>query len=225
MIINKTSKMKKEMDKLFHEKYANIVNDHNESMYTKTIKLGKLISSYNYFEKCTFEEYVYAHTKSITVPEKPGLGTALTHTLLLVRHAGIKLPRKGTENSAGYDFYICEDIKLEPGEKYMYITGIIVYLQKDKELSLLARSSSDAVIYQGEGVIDSDFSNSIVEVDGVEYRKGIIRIPFYNNKNKTIYIKSGTYDMQGLIRDYHDVIDPIILNKDRDGGFGSTNTK
>ena len=51
------------------------------------------------------------------------------------------MPSRQTPHSAGYDFYLPEEITLEPGQLKMVPTGIKAYMQSDEYLGIHIRSS------------------------------------------------------------------------------------
>lgn len=56
-------------------------------------------------------------------------------------YADLKLPRRGTKYSAGYDFFAPRDITILPGSTVKIPTGIRVHLDEDKFLLMVPRSS------------------------------------------------------------------------------------
>ena len=76
------------------------------------------------FERVSFEQYKASYE-----------GTELENT-----YENIKLPKRATVGSAGYDFYAPFDIVLQPGETIKIPTGIRVKLEPNYVLKLYPRS-------------------------------------------------------------------------------------
>ena len=76
----------------------------------------------------------------------------------------IKLPKRKTKKSAGYDFFAIEDVDLYPNKLYVLPTGIKVQMEEDEVLYLHIRSSAafkrGVRMINSIGVIDSDFYNN-----------------------------------------------------------------
>ena len=53
---------------------------------------------------------------------------------------GIKLPKRATRGSAGYDFFSPVDFTLKPGETIKIPTGIRVFIEEDWVLNIFPRS-------------------------------------------------------------------------------------
>ena len=131
----------------------------------------------------------------------------------------IKLPKRATKGSAGYDFFAPFDFEIPPRCTIKIPTGIKVQLDDDKMLSIYPRSGLGfkykMQLYNTVGIIDSDYYYSDNE--------GHIWCKFYNDSpdGKTIAIKKGEAMCQGVILQYFKVADD---NADgvRNGGFGST---
>lgn len=131
----------------------------------------------------------------------------------------IKLPKRATMFSAGYDIFAPYDIKIPPKGTVKVPTGIRVILDDDKFLAIYPRSGLGfkykMQLYNSVGVIDADYSNSDNE--------GHIWAKFYNDSpdGKTITIKQGEAMCQGVIQQYFTTIDDVADGA-RNGGFGST---
>ena len=134
-------------------------------------------------------------------------------------YTNIKLPKRATTGSAGYDFYTPEDIVLAPGETAKIPTGIRVTMENDWVLNLYPRSGLGfkyrLQLNNTVGIIDSDYFYS--DNEGHIFAK----ITNDSNEDKTIALKAGDGFMQGIFLQYG------ITNDDdtrgvRNGGFGST---
>lgn len=134
----------------------------------------------------------------------------------------IKLPKRATMFSAGYDIFAPYDIEIPPKGTVKVPTGIRVILDDDKFLAIYPRSGLGfkykMQLYNSVGVIDSDYAYSDNE--------GHIWAKFYNDSpnGKTITIKRGEAMCQGIIQQYFTTIDDVA-DGIRNGGFGSSDRK
>ncbi len=132
----------------------------------------------------------------------------------------IKLPKRATSGSAGYDFYSTIDFELAPRETVTVPTGIRVRIDDGWVLCLFPRSGLGfkfrLQLNNTVGIIDSDYYNSDNE--------GHIFIKLTNdtNTNKTVSIKQGDGFAQGIFMCYGITEDDDATGI-RNGGFGSTN--
>lgn len=131
----------------------------------------------------------------------------------------IKLPKRATSGSAGYDFYTPIDIVLEPGNTIKIPTGIRVNMEYDWVLTIYPRSGLGfkyrLQLNNTVGVIDSDYYFS--DNEGHIFA----RITNDSNENKTVSLKTGDGFMQGIFLQYGITIDDNTSGV-RNGGFGST---
>lgn len=132
---------------------------------------------------------------------------------------GIKLPKRATISSAGYDFFAPFRIIIDPGKGIKFPTGIRVSIDDGWVLKCYPRSGL-GFKYRMQldntiGIIDGDYYNSDNE--------GHIMAKFTNDgrDGKRIDVKAGDGYMQGIFVEYgitkDDYTDGI-----RNGGFGST---
>ena len=131
----------------------------------------------------------------------------------------LKLPKRATKGSAGYDFYAPFDITLAPGETIKVPTGIRAKMEDNYVLKLYPRSGLGfkyrLQLNNTVGIIDSDYYNS--DNEGHIFAK----ITNDSNENRTLEIKQGTGFMQGIFVEYGITIDDDATET-RNGGFGST---
>ena len=131
----------------------------------------------------------------------------------------IKLPKRATKGSAGYDFFIPFNVTLVPGETAKIPTGIRVYMEENYVLKLYPRSGLGfkyrLQLNNTVGIIDSDYYYS--DNEGHIFAK----ITNDSNENKTVEIKKGTGFMQGIFVEYGITFDDDVKSI-RNGGFGST---
>ena len=132
---------------------------------------------------------------------------------------GIKLPKRATTGSAGYDFYTPKAFTLKPGETIKLPTGIRVRIDAGWVLKLYPRSGLGfkfrLQFNNTVGIIDSDYYNSSNE--GHIFCK----ITNDSNEGKTVTLNVGDGFCQGIFVEYGITIDDDADGK-RDGGFGST---
>ncbi|MGM9970861.1 MAG: dUTP diphosphatase, partial [Anaeroplasmataceae bacterium] len=83
---------------------------------------------------------------------------------ILEMYKEIKLPKRATVGSAGYDFYAPFDINLAPGETIKVPTGIRSYIENGYVLEIYPRSGLGfkyrLQLNNTVGIIDSDYYNS-----------------------------------------------------------------
>ena len=134
-------------------------------------------------------------------------------------YSGIKLPRRATAGSAGYDFFSTLDFELAPGETVTVPTGIRARIDDGWVLCLYPRSGLGfkfrLQLNNTVGIIDSDYYNSDNE--------GHIFIKITNDTNtgKTVSISRGDGFAQGIFTPYGITVDDDADGV-RNGGFGST---
>lgn len=138
---------------------------------------------------------------------------------ILEIYEDIRLPRRATTGSAGYDFFTPVDITLKPGETVKIPTGIRVQMEEDWVLKLYPRSGLGfkyrLQLNNTVGIIDSDYFYS--DNEGHIFAK----ITNDSNEGKTVVLKAGEGFMQGIFLEYGITVDDETTEK-RNGGFGST---
>lgn len=131
----------------------------------------------------------------------------------------IKLPKRATSGSAGYDFYAPVTLTLKPGETVKVPTGIRVEMEENWVLKCYPRSGLGfkyrLQLNNTVGIIDSDYFYS--DNEGHIFAK----IANDTNENKTVEIPEGTGFMQGIFVEYGITVDDDVTSV-RNGGFGST---
>ena len=134
-------------------------------------------------------------------------------------YTGIKLPKRATKGSAGYDFYMPFDITLAPGQTAKIPTGIRVWMEPNYVLKLYPRSGLGfkyrLQLNNTVGIIDSDYYYS--DNEGHIFAK----ITNDSNEGKTVTLKKGEGFMQGIFIEYGITLDDDV-EEIRYGGFGST---
>ena len=128
----------------------------------------------------------------------------------------IKIPKRATKCSAGYDLFAPEPITLKPRETVTVATGLRVLMPDDWCLLILPRSGLGFKyklrLNNTVGVIDADYSNSENE--------GHIFVRMTNESDKTLEITKGTAFAQGIFVKYLLTEDDDVTNE-RNGGLGS----
>lgn len=133
------------------------------------------------------------------------------------------LPARQTSQAAAYDFKAAADYTIppfQPGVQPILVsTGIKVKLEPNQVLLCFNRSSNpikrNLFLANGVGVIDADYFDN-------ETNEGEIFASFYNYGTKNYQIHRGDRIMQGMIVNYQTLTNAITRNRQRTGGFGST---
>ena len=131
----------------------------------------------------------------------------------------IKLPKRGSSKSAGYDICTPVDIIIPPnGISDAIQTDIKAYMLDDEYLEIVPRSSigfkKGLMLINTCGIIDSDYYNNIDN-------DGNIGFKFKNLTNETVEIKAGERILQGIFKKYL-TIDNDNCDVIRTGGVGSS---
>ena len=128
----------------------------------------------------------------------------------------IKMPKRATAGSAGYDFYTPLNFEIKPGESVKIPTGIRVNINDGWVLKLYPRSGLGfkfrLQMNNTVGIIDSDYYNSDNE--------GHIFCKVMNdtNENKTVSLDKGAGFCQGIFVEYGITFDDDVTDE-RNGGF------
>ena len=134
-------------------------------------------------------------------------------------YKNIRLPRRATTGSAGYDFFSPISFTLQPGQTIKIPTGIRVEMEQDWVLLLFPRSGLGfkyrLQMNNTVGVIDSDYFYS--DNEGHIFAK----ITNDSNEEKVLSIEAGDGFMQGIFLMYGITMDDDVKEA-RNGGFGST---
>lgn len=130
----------------------------------------------------------------------------------------IKLPTRATKGSAGYDFVSPVDFILKSNEMIKVPSGIRCKIDEGYVLEIYPRSSLgfkyQTMLANTVGIIDSDYYKALNE--------GHIIIALMNMGTKDLVIKAGDRFAQGIFKRFY-LAEEEEVNKDRIGGFGSTN--
>ena len=131
----------------------------------------------------------------------------------------LKLPRRATKGSAGYDFFSPVAFSLAPGDRILIPSGIRARIDEGWVLNIFPRSGLGfkyrLQLDNTVGIIDSDYYNSDNE--------GHIFFKLTNDskENKEIYIDRGSAFAQGIFLPFGLTVDDDA-NAIRNGGLGST---
>ena len=162
------------------------------------------------FEKVSFEQF-----KKDCIDACPRLAEDDIKEI----YDAIKLPKRATAESAGYDFYAPFPIVLNSGSTTKIPTGIRARIDDGWVLKLYPRSGLGfkfrMQLNNTVGIIDSDYYGSDNE--------GHIMAKITNDSNeaKTLVVKTGDGFMQGIFVEYGITTDDDADGV-RNGGFGST---
>ena len=134
------------------------------------------------------------------------------------KYPNARLPERATACSAGYDFFVVEDITINPDEIALVPTGVKAQIDEGYWLQLAVRSSTPRklglILANGIGIVDSDYYNN-------PDNEGHIMFQVYNIGNNPVNLLPGYRIGQGVFIPYG------LTNDDnttaaRVGGFGST---
>jgi dUTP pyrophosphatase len=124
-------------------------------------------------------------------------------------------PTRATENSAGYDFYSNEDVRILPNEVKVVKTGISFEgLPANGFIQLQLRSSISIkrpfIMANGVGIIDADYAGNEI---------GII---LWNRSNIPAVVDKGEKFAQAILLKYNTIDGEEKPTAKRTGGLGST---
>lgn len=137
-------------------------------------------------------------------------------------YENIKLPKRATTKSAGYDIFMPIDYTLKPGETVKIPTGIRVKMNDDYVFMIFPRSGLGfkyrLQLNNTVGLIDADYYDS--DNEGHIF----IKVTNDTNENKTVTMEEGTGFAQGVFMQYA-ITDDDDVETIRNGGLGSTTSK
>lgn len=134
----------------------------------------------------------------------------------------VRLPRRATAGSAGYDFFSPVDFVLAPGESILLPTGVRVRMDEGWVLMLYPRSGLGfkyrLQLNNTVGIIDSDYFHAKNE--------GHILLKLTNDSRdgRTLAVRAGDAVAQGVFVEYGIAVDDDA-DAPREGGFGSTDAR
>lgn len=162
------------------------------------------------FEKVSFEQFCRDWGKY-----DPDAGEAEIREI----YEALKLPRRATRASAGYDFYAPVTVTMEAGEEKLIPTGIRAKISDDFVLVLVPRSSLGfkfrMQLDNTVGIIDADY----YEADN----EGHMMCKLINDsrEGKTLVIGQGEGMVQGIFLPFG-ITEDDAADAQRTGGIGST---
>ena len=179
------------------------------------------------FEKVSFEQfykdfYDSFNVKDFVEHEDGSIETVELEPIIRQIYENIKLPKRATTGSAGYDFFSPIELNIKPNTTVKIPTGIRCKMKKNYVLQIYPRSSLGfkyrCQLNNTVGIVDEDYFYSDNE--------GHIFIKMTNSTldDKTINLKQGDAFAQGIFTKYYLAKEEKITAK-RNGGFGSTNEK
>ncbi len=131
----------------------------------------------------------------------------------------VRLPRRATAGSAGYDFFTPAGIALNPGETIKIPTGIRAWMEPGWVLKCYPRSGLGfkyrLQLDNTVGIIDSDYFYS--DNEGHMF----IKVTNDGHEGKTLTLEAGDGFAQGIFVEYGITVDDEATEV-RNGGFGST---
>lgn len=137
-------------------------------------------------------------------------------------YQNLKLPRRATTGSAGYDFYSPVDFDLQPGESLKMPTGIRAQMEEGWVLKVYPRSGLGfkyrLQLNNTVGIIDSDYFYS--DNEGHIF----IKITNDSREGKTLHVDKGNGFAQGIFVEFGITVDDDAAAL-RNGGMGSTTGK
>ncbi len=162
------------------------------------------------FHKVSFEQFQEGYIDSVGSEEEEKIRKI---------YDAVRLPKRATAGSAGYDFYTPVPIRLRPRETCKIPTGIRVEMDENWVLKCYPRSGLGfkyrLQLNNTVGIIDSDYFYS--DNEGHIFAK----ITNDSKEGKTVEIESGSGFMQGIFVEYGITMDDEVTAA-RNGGFGST---
>lgn len=163
------------------------------------------------FEKVCLLTYQSAHTKLY------GAGEYLNGQIIS-NHTDIKLPKRATAGSAGYDFYADKDYVIPPGGCCVITTGVCCRIADGWFLMLVPRSGMGfnygIRLSNTAGVIDRDF------VEGDTHGHILVKLVNHDH-DETIHIYRGDRFCQGILLPCGITVSDDVTDE-RMGGCGST---
>ena len=199
---------------MYYNKIAEIINKQYDSFnndFIYQLKIDGVESPYNWYE------YMFEPLEN-----KIRGFEVISDEFRKHPNIEIKLPKRGSSKSAGYDICTPVDIIIPPnGISDAIQTDIKAYMLDDEYLEIVPRSSigfkKGLMLINTCAIIDSDYYNNVDN-------DGNIGFKFKNLTNETVEIKAGERILQGIFKKYL-TIDNDDCDIIRTGGTGSTGTK
>lgn len=162
------------------------------------------------FEKVSFDEF-FAGISDVN--------SYITKEEVKIMYEEVKLPKRATKGSAGYDFFAPYAFEVKPGETIKIPTGIRAKMDEAWVLSLYPRSGLGfkyrMQLNNTVGIIDSDYYYS--DNEGHIF----VKVTNDSNEGKVLAVGKGQGFVQGIFTQYGITVDDEVTAV-RNGGFGST---
>lgn len=162
------------------------------------------------FEKVSFDEF-FAGISDVN--------SEITKEEVKIMYEEVKLPKRATKGSAGYDFFAPYAFEVKPGETIKIPTGIRAKMDEAWVLSLYPRSGLGfkyrMQLNNTVGIIDSDYYYS--DNEGHIF----VKVTNDSNEGKVLAVGKGQGFVQGIFTQYGITVDDEVTAV-RNGGFGST---
>lgn len=167
----------------------------------------------NKFEKVSFEQYLKDYRSTFSDSTLPDTG-------IKEYYDDIKLPKRATTGSAGYDIFLPFPVSLYSMGIITIPTGLKVHTNCDTFLMILPRSGlgfkNFTRLANTAGVVDSDYIQS--DNEGHIFIK--MRLESLS-ANSNLRLDVGQAFAQGIFLPYEITVDDEVDTK-RNGGIGST---
>lgn len=135
-------------------------------------------------------------------------------------YQNIRLPRRATVASAGYDFFAPTALDIAPSQTITVATGIRALMPQNWCLLIFPRSGLGFKyrlrLDNTVGVIDADYAESDNE--------GHIFVRMTNESDKPLHVDAGGAFAQGIFVQYLLTVDDDVTDR-RNGGLGSTDVR
>lgn len=171
------------------------------------------------FEKVSFEQFKKDYIKVLNVSEDK-----VDDKYIRYIYDNIKLPKRATTGSAGYDFFSPITFNLRKGESFTIPTGIKAKMEDGWVLTMHIRSSLGfkygISLSNTTGIVDQDYYNNVKN-------EGHIFIKLSNVDkalSKDLLVINNDAFCQGIFLPYGITVDDDVTTI-REGGIGSTSNK
>lgn len=127
------------------------------------------------------------------------------------------IPEYKTPGACGFDIAVIEEKTLQPGERHLFSTGLVVGVPADHVLLLFSRSSNAKKgirLSNSVGVIDQDYCGPTDE----------LKCALHNFGQEPYTVQKGERVMQGVILPITKAtfIENLADNRQDRGGFGTS---
>lgn len=167
------------------------------------------------FEKVSYEQFLRDWIETFKLDS---LDTPKRMQIKSIYDA-IRLPKRSTSSSAGYDFVSPINFELYPNKSIIIPTGIRVRIEEGWVLKIYPRSSLGTKfrtqLDNTVGIVDSDYYYS--DNEGHIF----VKITNDSKEGKTLHIDLLDRVVQGVFCEYGITIDDDVKIQ-RNGGYGST---